>query len=129
MSRQSRKIAKANTMKAKHVPQSSGHVPQSSGEDVPMPKSKNQHILKDTVSLTLNNLSSYFQGWKCSVPQAPTLHKIASVIWLYLPNDSMEEYVVNFEDATNHKIIESVPKSAPVLATTSPKGDILLMVE
>ena len=40
--------------------------------------------LRDTIPLTLNNLAQFFD-WRRNPNQAPTLYKIAAVIWLYLP--------------------------------------------
>eukprot|EP01084_Bolivina_argentea_P289776 497660_1 len=94
----------ANSMKSKHVAQ---HSAQTSRRKV-----RKNSTLKDTIPLTLANLSQYFD-WKHTVSQAPTLHKIASVIWSYLPNAEPEEYSVNFQHAADHVTLETAPKAPP----------------
>eukprot|EP01084_Bolivina_argentea_P100739 180768_1 len=130
-------FAKASSIKAKHKSQSSGHSTPSSSKNSGTPskistasykRSNKQQTLKDTIPLTLINLAQFFD-WKRTSQQAPTLFKIASVIWLYLPNARLEEYSVNFSDAASNSVLEFAPKSPPVIATTSPKGEILIMVE
>ena len=44
-----------------------------------------QKTVKDTIPLTLINLSKYFDWRRGQFDESPTLFKLASIIWLYLP--------------------------------------------
>eukprot|EP01084_Bolivina_argentea_P289775 497659_1 len=101
-------LSTANSMKAKHVAQTSLRTALTKIKA----KVRQNVTLKDMIPLTLANLSQYFD-WKHTVSQAPTLHKIASVIWSYLPNAEPEEYSVNFQHAADHVTLETAPKAPP----------------
>eukprot|EP01083_Nonionella_stella_P124897 377413_1 len=86
-------------------------------------------VIQDSIPLTLNNLSQ-FLDWRYTLPQAPTLYKIASIIWLYLPPSSVQHYSINFDHSNEIKPYQSEEDtSPPVLVTSSPKGDLLVMVQ
>eukprot|EP01084_Bolivina_argentea_P006606 12530_1 len=80
--------------------------------------------------LVLPNLSAYLD-WRAKPPKSPTLHKIASVIWQYLPPPSIETYTVCLGESKQYKVVkpEGLRTSPSVLAASSPRGDMLLMME
>eukprot|EP00484_Ammonia_sp_Unknown_P030589 CAMPEP_0197050048 /NCGR_PEP_ID=MMETSP1384-20130603/25038_1 /TAXON_ID=29189 /ORGANISM="Ammonia sp." /LENGTH=758 /DNA_ID=CAMNT_0042482409 /DNA_START=86 /DNA_END=2362 /DNA_ORIENTATION=- len=119
-------FATASSIKAKHKAQTSGDV----GTPTTVARRK-----KASVPLTIENLALYFDWRRGAFEQSPTLFKLASIIWLYLPEIPMETYYVNFESTSENKVIQSAGAVGnmmgrpPAIVTTSPKGDLLIMVE
>merc|ERR1719361_489689 len=86
--------------------------------------------VKDTIPLTIENLALYFDWRQTSLAQAPTLYKIASCIWQYIEYTKMEHYCIDFGQTESNKVVElGALSSPPTIVTTSPKGDLLIMVE
>eukprot|EP01084_Bolivina_argentea_P098324 176705_1 len=94
--------------------------------DIP---SGHETITRYRIPLTLNKLSEYLDWRRTTLEPSSTLHTITSIIWSFLPNASIQHYSIHFKHATDHKVLESIPSSPPVLTTTSPKGELLIMVE
>eukprot|EP01084_Bolivina_argentea_P112047 199855_1 len=91
--------------------------------------------LKDIIPLTLPNLALYFDWRRTQLPQAPTLLKIASTIWTYLKAAPVQQHTVSLTEATENHILEhpNAPKDTyntpPCIVTTSPCGDLLVMIQ
>eukprot|EP00486_Rosalina_sp_Unknown_P006764 CAMPEP_0201573746 /NCGR_PEP_ID=MMETSP0190_2-20130828/17759_1 /ASSEMBLY_ACC=CAM_ASM_000263 /TAXON_ID=37353 /ORGANISM="Rosalina sp." /LENGTH=798 /DNA_ID=CAMNT_0048001073 /DNA_START=22 /DNA_END=2418 /DNA_ORIENTATION=- len=128
-------FATASSMKAKQYDKSNkkkpGKIstPVSGASKRKLPKQK---TMRDTVPLSLENLSQYFDWRRGSFDESPTLFTIATVIWQYLPKMDMVKYTVNFADATENKVVEigmNIMAAPPVICTTSPKGDLVIMTQ
>ena len=74
-------FAVASSMHAKQYKKQSVSTPSSTSKRK-LPKQK---TMRDTVPLLLENLAQYFDWRRGSFDESPTLFKLASVIWLYLP--------------------------------------------
>eukprot|EP01084_Bolivina_argentea_P051821 95298_1 len=119
-------FATAGNIKAKHKSQVSSGVSTPGGGGKRGKYSKRS----DTIPVTITNLALYFDWRRGQFAQSPTLFKIASTIWLYLEYTKLEEYSINFASATENTVLPyGTYHSPPVLVTTSPKGEILIMVQ
>eukprot|EP01084_Bolivina_argentea_P068338 124397_1 len=122
---------KASSMKAKTVHKSQHSTQASTSTPTGTSKRRlvNKKVEKDTIPLTIANLAEYFDWRRGHFEQSPTLYKIATTIWTYLETIPMQTYTVNFAAATeNETLTRDAYHAPPCLITTSPRGDLLVMV-
>jgi len=97
------------------------------------PRKRKSLKSKIAVPLTLSHLSHYFD-WRhssYSFNHSPILYRIATTIWLYLPQIPPEQYSVDFSEADDVSLVvsHSLQSRPPAMVTTSPKGDLLVLLE